>query len=108
LPAIARIAAEVPEGTTIQAIIEVVDEAEEQALPSAGMIETRWLHRSRYPAGATGILVDAVKDAIVGLEEGAFVWLACEKEDVRDVRRFLKQRGHDRKSVYVAWYWERG
>jgi NADPH-dependent ferric siderophore reductase len=45
LPAIARIAAEVPPDTRMQAIIEVLDETEEQPLPSSGSLEVRWLHR---------------------------------------------------------------
>jgi NADPH-dependent ferric siderophore reductase len=107
IPAIARIAAEVPAGTRLQAIIEVRDETEEQALPSAGSLDIRWLHRSSYPAEAGDMLAKATKEAISCLEEGTFVWVACEKDDVRDIRKFLKQRGHDRKSMYVAWYWEK-
>ncbi|TDK31721.1 DUF2218 domain-containing protein [Rhizobium deserti] len=107
IPAIARIAAEVPAGTRLQAIIEVRDETEEQALPSAGSLDIRWLHRSSYPTEAGGMLAKATKEAIACLDEGSFVWVACEKDEVRDVRKFLKQRGHDRKSMYVAWYWEK-
>jgi NADPH-dependent ferric siderophore reductase len=107
IPAIARIAAEVPAGTRLQAIIEVQDETEEQALPSAGSLGIRWLHRSSYPTGTSGMLAKATKEAIASLDEGTFVWVACEKDDVRDIRKLLKQRGHDRKSMYVAWYWEK-
>ncbi|TCV69993.1 NADPH-dependent ferric siderophore reductase [Neorhizobium sp. R1-B] len=107
LPAIARIAAEVPPDTRIQAIIEVLDEAEEQPLPSAGMIEVRWLHRKSYPPGAKGVLAEETKKAITSIDDQTFVWVACEKEDVRSIRAFLKSRRHDRKNMYVAWYWER-
>ncbi len=107
LPAIARIAAEVPPGTRMQAIIEVLDEAEEQPLPSAGSLEVRWLHRRDYPAGATAVLAEAVKKAIALIDDETFVWVACEREDVRSIRTFLKNRRHDRKRMYVAWYWER-
>lgn len=107
LPAIARIAAEMPAGTKMQAIIEVHDKHEEQPLPSSGSIEVRWLHRKDYPAGSGGILVEAIKEAIASIDEETFVWVACEKEDVRAIRTVLKSRGHDRKRKYVAWYWER-
>jgi NADPH-dependent ferric siderophore reductase len=107
LPAIARIAAEVPAGTRIQAIIEVQDKAEQQTLLSAGLLDVRWLHRTDYPAGATGVLKEAVIDAIASLKDGTYVWVGCEKEDVRAIRRVLKSRGHDRKQMYVAWYWEK-
>ncbi|NML76668.1 siderophore-interacting protein [Rhizobium sp. S-51] len=107
LPAIARIAAEVTPGTRMQAIIEVKNAAEEQPLPTAGELAVTWLHRDGYPSGSSGKLVAAIRDAITAIDEETFVWVACEKEDVRTVRRLLKQRGHDRKRMYVAWYWER-
>lgn len=107
LPAIARIAAEVPRGTRMQAIIEVQDAMEEQPLPSAGSFEVRWLHRRSYPSGAKSVLAEETKKAIASVDGETFVWVACEKEDVRSIRAFLKSRRHDRKNMYVAWYWER-
>ncbi|MEW9613519.1 DUF2218 domain-containing protein [Shinella sp. S4-D37] len=107
LPAIARIAAEVPAGTTMRAIIEVEDAAEEQPLPTAGTLDVRWLHRASYPAGAVNVLAQAAVEALAGVEKETFVWIACEREDVRRIRTFLKTRGHDRKRTYAAWYWER-
>ncbi|WP_105384375.1 DUF2218 domain-containing protein [Neorhizobium alkalisoli] len=107
LPAIARIAAEVPPDTRMQAIIEVLDEAEEQPLPSAGSLEVRWLHRRSYPPGAKSILAEETKKAIASIDGQTFVWAACEKEDVRSIRAFLKSHRHERKNMYVAWYWER-
>jgi NADPH-dependent ferric siderophore reductase len=108
LPAIARIAAEMPAGTRMKAIIEVLDAAEEQPLPTAGSLEVQWLHRTSYPAGAEQVLADAIKTAVLSLDEEAYVWVACEKADVRAIRSFLKSRGHSRKRMYEAWYWERG
>ena len=107
LPAIARIIAEVAPGTDIEAIIEVEDAREEQPLPTEGTLKVRWLHRRRYPPGASCMLREQAKAAIVAADPDTFVWVACEKEDVRSVRSFLKERKHDRKSMYVAWYWER-
>lgn len=107
LPAIARIAAEVPPGTRMQAIIEVEDAAEEQPLASAGSLDIRWLHRRNYPSGAKGVLAEETKKAIAAIDDETFVWFACEKEDVRAIRALLKSRRHDRKNMYVAWYWER-
>jgi NADPH-dependent ferric siderophore reductase len=107
LPAIARIASEVPAGTRIKAVIEIDDEAEQQSLPSSGTVEIQWLHRKAYQAGATNVLLEATKEAIATIGDDAFIWFACEKEDVRAMRTFLKKRGHDKKRTYVAWYWER-
>lgn len=108
LPAIARIAAEAPVGSRITAIIEVEDKAEEQPLPTQATINVRWLHRMSYREEMSNPLRDSIKEAIVASEADCYVWVACEKEDVRNVRAFLKDRGHDRSRRYVAWYWERG
>ncbi len=97
LPAIARIAAEVPAGTNIKAIIEVLDAAEEQPLPTAGNLDVRWLHRRSYPAGTTGVLASEAEKAIASIDAETFVWAACEKQDVRSIRPLLKRRQHDRR-----------
>ncbi len=107
LPAIARIVAEASPATRMQAIIEVASEAEEQPLPSAGTLDVRWLHRDTYPADAKSVLVDEAEKAINVMENETFVWVACEKAAVRAIRSILKGRGHDRKKMYAAWYWER-
>jgi NADPH-dependent ferric siderophore reductase len=107
LPAIARIAAEASADTHMQAIIEVQDAAEEQQLPTAGTLNVRWLHRKTYPASAKNMLAETAKAALAAVDGETFVWVACEKDDVRIIRGFLKSRKHDRKRMYVAWYWER-
>lgn len=107
LPAIARIAAEVPAGTRMQAIVEVQDGSEEQPLPTEGVLDVRWLHRSRYPSeGDTPLLADA-RSAIAAVDGETFVWAACEKSTIRAIRSTLVARGHHRKRMYVAWYWEK-
>jgi NADPH-dependent ferric siderophore reductase len=107
LPAIARIAAEVEAGTEIRAIIEVIDAAEEQPLPSAGRLDIRWLHRRSDRGQQAGQLLTEAKAAIATTSGSTFIWAACEKDDVRAIRSLLKQRGHDKKNMYVAWYWEK-
>jgi NADPH-dependent ferric siderophore reductase len=91
----------------VQAIIEVADAAEEQLLACAGDLDLRWLHRNNAPAGAAGGLAGAIQAAINAMEAGTYVWVACERSGVQAVRDLLKKRGHDRKQMYVAWYWER-
>jgi NADPH-dependent ferric siderophore reductase len=107
LPAIARIVAELPATTAVEAIIEVADQSEEQQLASKASMKVHWLHRTTYPAGRERTLLSETQAAIASREDDTFVWFACEKEDVREMRTFLKGRGHDRKKMYVAWYWER-
>lgn len=107
LPAIARILAETPAGTSIRAIVEVEDAAEEQPLPTAGTLDLRWLHRAGYVVGARDTLATATIEATGTIDQETFVWVACEKGDVRRIRKHLKGKGHDRKKMYVAYYWER-
>lgn len=107
LPAIARIAAEAPAGSRLQAIVEIMDEAEQQSLHSAGNLTIEWLHRRTYPAGATGTLSARAREAILAAQDGTFVWAGCEKQDARAIRMLLKSRKHDRKLKYVAWYWDK-
>lgn len=107
LPAIARIAAEVPAATRMKAVIEVENAAEEQLLPTRGSIEVRWLHRSTYGASAQGVLAAAICDALKHVEPQTFIWVACEKADVRTIRKFLAPKQRDRKQQYLAWYWGR-
>jgi NADPH-dependent ferric siderophore reductase len=107
LPAIARIIAEAPAGTRIRAIVELEDEKEEQPLPGAGEIDVLWLHRKDYRPGAPNRLVELTRDAIASADGETFVWVACEKDDLRVIRALLKERKHDRRRMYAAWYWER-
>ena len=104
LPAIARIAAEAPAGTRLTAIIEVENAFEEQAIGGAADLDLTWLHRASADHKS---LAEATREALTGLDSETFVWIACEKGDIRDIRALLKNRQHDRRKMYVAWYWER-
>jgi NADPH-dependent ferric siderophore reductase len=107
LPAIARIAAEVPAGTRLTIFLEVADASEEQVLVSAGQLDVRWLHRNGAEAGTTGALADSVKEALERASADVFVWAGCERSEARDLRDFLKARGHDRQRMSVGAYWQR-
>lgn len=96
-----------PAETRLTAIIEVEDAAEEQPLSTAVSLDVRWLHRKAYPAGARNRLAETALQALEGIDGETFVWVACEREDIRLIRAVLKSRRHDRKRMYVAWYWER-
>jgi NADPH-dependent ferric siderophore reductase len=107
LPAIARIAAEAPAGAKLQAIIEVANAAEEQPLPSRASLSVQWLHREAYAPGKGDMLRQTAIAALEGASSDTFIWVACEKDDLRAIRAALKARKHDRKRTYAAWYWER-
>ena len=107
LPAIARIAADAAPGTRMRAIIEVHDAQEEQSLATKGDLEVEWVHRSAAPAGSPTLAERAIK-AIGPSSADTYIWVACEKADVRAVRKFMKSQQTGWKHKYVAWYWERG
>jgi NADPH-dependent ferric siderophore reductase len=107
LPAISRIAAEVPAGTRLTIAIEVADTADEQPLASAGEIDIRWLHRHGAEAGTTGMISEVVRQAVARMSGDAFVWVGCERSEARTIRDFLKLRGHDRQRMSVGAYWQR-
>ncbi|WP_368669502.1 SIP domain-containing protein [Agrobacterium sp. a22-2] len=66
------------------------------------------LHRTNYPIGSSGMLAEEAITSIAALDAETFIWVACEKKDVRTIKGVLKARNHDPKLKYVAWYWERG
>ena len=107
LPAIARIAAEAAPGTRMRAIIEVHDAQEEQSLATKGDLEVEWVHRSAAFAGSPTLAERAI-EAIGPSSADTYIWVACEKADVRAVRKFMKSQQTGWKHKYVAWYWERG
>jgi len=108
LPAISRIAAEVPAGTRLRIFLEVDGPAEELPLPSAGTVDLTWMHRNGAPAGTMGLIENAVKDALADADADTFVWAGCERSEAKRIRDFLKsERGHDRQKMSIGAYWER-
>ena len=101
LPAIARRLEELPAGAKTLVILQVADEADRRALPSAGDVSITWvkdgaaclaaLHALQLPPG-----------------EG-YVWAAGEAADMAELRRILvEEKGHDKRAIRAAAYWRRG
>lgn len=108
LPAISRIAAEVPAGTQLRIFLEVDGPSEELPLPSAGTIDLIWMHRNGAPAGTMGLIENAIKGALADADADTFVWAGCERSEAKRIRDFLKaERGHDRHKMSIGAYWER-
>lgn len=108
LPAMARIAAEVPAGTKLRILIEVDGPEEQQPLPSAGDLQIDWLHRNGAPAGTTKLLQKAVKTAASAAVPGSFLWVGCEKATAATIRDFVRNElKYDRRQSSIAAYWER-
>ena len=89
----ARIIAEASPGTRLKAIIEVENAAEHQPLPSQAELHVEWLHRQDYAADGKDALARATMEAIGTISDDTFVWVACEKEDARRIRRASQEPG---------------
>lgn len=109
LPAIARIAEELPSSARASIVIEIADASERQEIASDASIDVTWLHRDGAPAGSTELLPQAVR-SIAWPEQGQpFVFAGCEQAAARAIRKHLraeKQLPKDRH--LVAAYWRRG
>ncbi len=105
LPAIASILEGIPDTTPAIAYIEVVNEAEHQALPDNATIH--WLDRNDTTAFPGALLSDALTTAT--LPAGTpFAWLAGEAGAVRALRRHLvDDRGLPKSSIDFAGHWRR-
>lgn len=105
LPAIARIIEELPATSNITALIEVWDETEQQAITPQGTLDLRWVHRKDYRPGTR--FSDLALDAIATQPAEAFLWVACEKTDLRAVKSSIRKSGRKPSGSYMAWYWSR-
>lgn len=105
LPAIGRFIEEAPPATSVTALIEVVDAADEQNLhrPGGGELDITWVHRS-----AGDDLVTRAQ-ALPELSDDPYVFIAGEHSLVRTLRRvFRDEHGLDRDRCRAAGYWRRG
>lgn len=109
LPAIARIAENLPSSARASIVIEVADASEQQEIASEAAIDVTWLHRNGCPAGSTDLLPKAVRAIALPAHGTHFVFAGCEQAAARAIRKHLraeKQLPKDRH--LVAAYWRRG
>lgn len=103
LPAIGASLEAIPAGAPVQALLLVEDAAEEQALPTKGDAQIRWLHRS-----AGDDLLEAVRN-LTFLDGTVHAFVHGEAGCVRDLRRhLLNERGVHRELLSISGYWRRG
>ncbi|WP_336811794.1 siderophore-interacting protein [Bosea sp. MMO-172] len=109
LPAIARIAAELPATARAEIVIEVADRAEQQELSSQAAIDVTWLHRGDAPAGTTDLLPRAVMGVTPPESGNPFVFVGCEQAAARAIRKHLRSVWKLPKDRHlVAAYWRHG
>ena len=107
LPAIGAVLEALPPDARGLAFLEVDSEADIQAIAAPDGVELRWLLRGGAPAGASEVLLTAVRDA--EWPEGRVqVFAHGERgymKGLRDV--FFAQRGLERGQVSLSGYWAR-
>lgn len=110
LPAIGRILETLPPGAHATVIAEVDGPADEIALASRARLDISWIHRAGVAPGTLKALPDALRaldwDA---LGEDVFVWAACEFDDFKAIRRYLRGERRMRRDRHMAVsYWRLG
>jgi NADPH-dependent ferric siderophore reductase len=103
LPAIASCLASLPADAEATVIVEVDDPQEEQDLTSPAKIDVRWLHRDN----GSEPFIDTVTKAVDG-DKPTEIWVACEADVMRSVRRKLIDSGYPVSILKTRGYWRRG
>ena len=88
-------------------VLEIIDEADKQDLDFPPGLNVQWIVNPN-PDRENTFLLDAVRE--IPLAEGRpSIWVAGEFSSVLAIRSFLKkERGVNRKDLYVSSYWQMG
>lgn len=108
LPAIGRRLEELRLGARAIVLAEVEGMVERQIFDGAAFVTTTWLHRGAQEPGTSTLMDDALR--ALQLPDGdGFVWVACEVETAKRLRRILvEQHRHPKTWLKAAGYWKRG
>jgi NADPH-dependent ferric siderophore reductase len=106
IPAIAAALARIPAGVPVCVVIEVDGPDEEQPLTSSGVLDLRWVHRSRPPGEEPELALEAVR--ALELPDGrGHAFVHGEASSVRAVRRhLLVDRGLPAEALSISGYWK--
>lgn len=106
LPAIGAILEALPTGTSVDAFVEIPEDADAQFIHSKADVEITWLARNGRDTGTA--LAEAMMRAELPQDSGA-VWFAAEAAVVRIVRRhFQLDRAVPRNRLVMSGYWKKG
>jgi NADPH-dependent ferric siderophore reductase len=108
LPACAAVIESLPADATGMAFLEVDTDADIQAIAAPAGLQLVWLKREGAPAGASELLVNAVRDA--EWPEGRVdVFAHGERGYMKGLREVLfRERGLERSQVSLSGYWAQG
>ncbi|MGG7462872.1 siderophore-interacting protein [Plantibacter sp. YIM 135347] len=91
LPAIARIAADIPDGVRTRVVVEASDESDRIPLAVGEHVEVTWVTGGNGRGPSTlGQVVRSIVDSRLPLDEG-YIWVAGETVALRDVRKYLRR-----------------
>lgn len=108
LPAITRIAEELPAQARATILLEVPDLRECQSLSARASLDVHWLLRNGAPAGSTALLETAIRSLDWPRCGDPYVLVGCEKRAAREIRAFLRRdRGMTKDRHLVVAYWQR-
>jgi NADPH-dependent ferric siderophore reductase len=108
IPALCTIFEALPASIPVQALIEVVDEQEQHDLHAGPNVNIQWLHRGPKLADSGRPLEAAVRAATLPPGPGR-VYVACESDAMRRIRRhLLQERNLDRSQLVTRGYWHLG
>ncbi|MCH4092558.1 siderophore-interacting protein [Acetobacter sp.] len=108
LPAIARRLEEMPESTSVTAMIEVADAEEERPLASRADARILWFPRNGVEAGKSTVLQEALQDHDLPSDD-LHIWIGAEIDTVRQLRTLLiEDKGVTRDHIRSAGYWRLG
>jgi NADPH-dependent ferric siderophore reductase len=110
LPAIARMAENLPLGSRAVILLEVEDEGEIQPLSPSVPAEIRWLCRRQTDAAPGVLLMRAIRDLEFPSDgERIYAWAASEFEAFRQIREhFRRERKLTKTEHLVVSYWRKG
>jgi NADPH-dependent ferric siderophore reductase len=107
LPAIQAYVAMLPADACALLYLEVADAAEQQPIPGVARPTVCWLHRGGREPGTSTVLDDALHAVRLPPGQGR-IWIAGHTPTVRRIRtHLLKERGIDRRALYVKGFWDR-
>ena len=107
LPAISANIEGMPADAKGHVLLEIIAAEDRQELDFPADIEVQWIVNP-HPDSENTLLLDAVR-SISFLEGRPSIWVAGEFSSVLAIRSYLrKERGVDRKDIYVSSYWQMG
>ncbi|MGV8803714.1 MAG: siderophore-interacting protein [Polaromonas sp.] len=108
LPAFETILAALPATAAVQVLVEVADAAEERPLHSPAALSAQWLARGADNRQAGTALEAALRQSGAPAAD-ARIYLACEADAMRRIRRLLSDAlGVPRSQIVGRGYWKLG